>query len=36
MGKAARERVLSSYTTDRMCEAYLQVIEKGLDEGKAG
>lgn len=36
MGKAARERVLSSYTTDRMCEAYLQVIEKGLGEGKAG
>lgn len=36
MGKAARERVLSSYTTDRMCEAYLLVIEKGLDEGKAG
>ena len=36
MGMAARERVLSSYTTDRMCEAYLQVIEKGLDEGKAG
>jgi len=36
MGAAARERVLSSYTTDRMCEAYLQVIEKGLGEGKAG
>lgn len=36
MGKAARERVLSSYTTDRMCEAYLQVIERGLGEGKAG
>lgn len=35
MGAAARERVLSSYTTDRMCEAYLQVIEQGLGEGKA-
>lgn len=35
MGRAARERVLSSYTTDRMCEAYLQVIRKGLGEGKA-
>lgn len=35
MGRAARERVLSSYTTDRMCEAYLQVIKKGLDKGKA-
>lgn len=35
MGRAARERVLSSYTTDRMCEAYLQVIEKCLGEGKA-
>lgn len=34
MGKAARERVLGSYTTDRMCEAYLQVIQKSLDEGK--
>ena len=32
MGAAARERVLSSYTTDRMCEAYLLVIEKGLSE----
>lgn len=32
MGAAARERVLSSYTTDRMCEAYLHVIEKGLSE----
>ncbi|NWF64539.1 MAG: glycosyltransferase family 4 protein [Chloroflexi bacterium] len=32
MGAAARERVLSSYTTDRMCEAYLRVIEKGLSE----
>lgn len=32
MGAAARERVLSSYTTDRMCEAYLQVIEKSLGE----
>ncbi|MFN8435223.1 MAG: glycosyltransferase family 4 protein [Anaerolineales bacterium] len=36
MGIAAKERVLSSYTTDRMCEAYLQVIEQGLDEGQAG
>ncbi|HNH27055.1 MAG TPA: glycosyltransferase, partial [Anaerolineales bacterium] len=36
MGAAARERVLSSYTTDRMCEAYLQVIEQGLGVGKAG
>lgn len=36
MGRAARERVLSSYTTDRMCESYLQVIEQGLSEGKAG
>lgn len=35
MGRAARERVLSSYTTDRMCEAYLQVIEQGLGKGKA-
>ena len=35
MGAAARERVLSSYTTDRMCEAYLQVIKKGLSETKA-
>ncbi|MBI3166665.1 MAG: glycosyltransferase family 4 protein [Anaerolineales bacterium] len=35
MGRAARERVLSSYTTDRMCEAYLQVIEKGMGEEKA-
>lgn len=34
MGRAARERVLSTYTTDRMCEAYLQVIEQGLGEGK--
>ena len=35
MGRAARERVLNSYTTDRMCEAYLQVIKKGLSETKA-
>lgn len=35
MGGAARERVLNSYTTDRMCEAYLQVIEQGLGVGKA-
>lgn len=35
MGRAARERVLNSYTTDRMCESYLQVIEQGLGEGKA-
>ncbi|MCK6584097.1 MAG: glycosyltransferase family 4 protein [Anaerolineales bacterium] len=34
MGRAARERVLSTYTTDRMCGAYLQVIEQGLGEGK--
>lgn len=34
MGAAARERVLGSYTTDRMCEAYLQVIVKSLGEGK--
>jgi glycosyltransferase involved in cell wall biosynthesis len=34
-GRAARERVLSSYTTDRMCEGYLQVIEAGLGGGKA-
>lgn len=33
MGGAARERVLNSYTTDRMCEAYLQVIEGGLGGG---
>ncbi len=30
MGAAARERVLSSYTTDRMCESYLQVIGQCL------
>lgn len=36
MGKAARERVLSSYTTNRMCESYLQVIEHGLSTEKAG
>jgi len=36
MGASAKERVLSSYTTDRMCEAYLRVIEKGLGEGHAG
>lgn len=35
MGKAARERVLSSYTTDRMCESYLQVIGQCLG-GEAG
>jgi len=35
MGAAARERVLSSYTTDRMCEAYLQVIGQCLG-GEAG
>jgi glycosyltransferase involved in cell wall biosynthesis len=35
MGAAARERVLSSYTTDRMCESYLQVIKQGLGEGEA-
>lgn len=35
MGEAARERVLSSYTTDRMCEAYLRVIQKGLGEENA-
>ncbi len=35
MGGAARERVLSSYTTDRMCEGYLQVIEGGLGGGNA-
>lgn len=35
MGKAARERVLSSYATDRMCESYLQVIEQGLNREKA-
>ena len=35
MGAVARERVLSSYTTDRMCESYLQVIKQGLGEGKA-
>jgi len=34
MGAAARERVLNSYTTDRMCESYLQVIEQGLARGK--
>ena len=35
LGRAAKERVLSSYTTDRMCEAYLQVIEQGLSGEKA-
>lgn len=30
MGAAARERVLASYTTDRMCEAYLDVIQKHI------
>jgi glycosyltransferase involved in cell wall biosynthesis len=35
MGKAARERVMTSYTTDRMCEQYLQVIEGGLGGGDA-
>lgn len=35
MGGAARARVLDSYTTDRMCAAYLQVIEQGLGTGKA-
>jgi glycosyltransferase involved in cell wall biosynthesis len=35
MGRAARERVLGSYTTERMCEAYLRVIELGMSEGKA-
>lgn len=35
MGKAARERVMNSYTTDRMCEAYLQAIEQGLRKEKA-
>ena len=35
IGGAARERVLSSYTTDRMCEGYLQVIEGGLGGGNA-
>lgn len=35
MGKAARERVLNSYTTDRMCESYLQVIGQCLG-GEAG
>lgn len=34
MGKAARERVLTAYTTNRMCEQYLQVIEKCLSVGK--
>lgn len=36
MGRMARERVLSSYTTDRMCDAYLRVIEICLGEGNAG
>ncbi len=35
MGKAAIERVLSSYTTDHMCERYLEVIEQGLGGEKA-
>lgn len=35
MGGRGRARILESYTTDRMCEQYLQVIEQGLDEGKA-
>ena len=34
MGKAGRERVLTSYTTNRMCEQYLQVIEQCLGVGK--
>lgn len=34
MGKAARERVLTSYTTNRMCEQYLQVIEQCLSVGE--
>lgn len=35
MGAASRQRVLNSYTIDRMCEAYLQVIEQDLGGGKA-
>lgn len=35
MGGRGRARILESYTTDRMCEQYLQVIEQGLGEGKA-
>lgn len=35
MGAAARERVLQSYTTDRMCEAYLRTIERIPGEKKA-
>ena len=35
MGKAARLRVLNSFTVDRMCEKYLKVFEHSLGEGKA-
>ncbi len=35
MGGRGRARILESYTTDRMCEQYLQVIEQGLGGGNA-
>ena len=35
MGEAARKRILETYTVDRMCEQYLQVIEQGLGGDKA-
>lgn len=35
MGAAARRRVLESYTTDRMCGQYLDVMRQGLGEGNA-
>jgi glycosyltransferase involved in cell wall biosynthesis len=35
MGKAARLRVLNSFTVDRMCERYLNVFEHSLGVGKA-
>ncbi|MCZ2127896.1 MAG: glycosyltransferase [Anaerolineales bacterium] len=34
MGAAARQRVLESYTIDRMCEQYLQIFEEGLNVKK--
>lgn len=35
MGKAARLRVLNSFTVDRMCEKYLEVFEHSPGVGKA-
>ncbi len=36
MGAAARQRVLESYTIDRMCEQYLKVFEEILQTQKIG